>query len=296
MKDTKTILLGMLSVGLVGTWVFYFYDKAHISKQATLVQNSTGLAEKVKDSLRQVYSGTLSQMDYQLDTTRSNADSLKNELGTKLNEISQLRSEIDSILRGQHTSPAELDIAKARITELQRKINELTNQKDRMAAEKQQLMALLSELSGKSDGVRNDIVKLGDENKVLADKVSQSTVFTVSDIRLSPVESGDAGRNGQLSVAFDVRNNAPYSNAELFIVVIQPDGKVLRNDVWETSYIDTRSYGRKMYTMKLRFDYQKGENKHLMFNLNAEEVQRGNYTLQLYQNGYLIGQAVKVVS
>ncbi|MBL0334256.1 MAG: hypothetical protein IPP73_02690 [Chitinophagaceae bacterium] len=47
--------------------------------------------------------------------------------------------------------------------------------------------------------------------------------------------------------------------------------------------------------MKLRFDYQKGENKHLMFNLNAEEVQRGNYTLQLYQNGYLIGQAVKVL-
>lgn len=296
MKDTKTILLAMLSTGLVGTWVFYFYDKAHISKQAVLVENSTAMAQKVKDSLRQVYSGTLSQMDYQLDTTRTHADSLQSALGIKLQEISQLRNEIDSILRGQNTSPAELNLAKARIAALQQKINELTNQKDRMAAEKQQLMNLLAELSGKSEGVKNDIVKLGDENKVLADKVSQSAVFTVSDIRLSPAESGDNNRNSQLTVAFDVRNNAPYNNAELFLVVIQPDGKVLRNDVWETAYIDTRSYGRKMYTMKLRFDYQKGENKHLTFNLAADDMQKGNYTLQLYQNGYLIGQAVKVVS
>ena len=37
MKDTKTLLLMMLSAGLTGTWVYHLYDKTQYSKRRTEV-------------------------------------------------------------------------------------------------------------------------------------------------------------------------------------------------------------------------------------------------------------------
>ena len=99
-------------------------------------------------------------------------------------------------------------------------------------------------------------------------------------------------------MSFAVKNNiADYENAEVYIVITQPDGKLLTSDVWESaSTIDTRSEGKKRYTRKIRFEYQKGETKQLLFSLNADEYEKGTYILQLYHNGYMIGQTSKTLS
>nr|MBP7109608.1 hypothetical protein [Chitinophagaceae bacterium] len=60
--------------------------------------------------------------------------------------------------------------------------------------------------------------------------------------------------------------------------------------------IDTRKEGKKSYTRKVRFDYERGENKKLLFSLNADDYMKGNYKLQVYHNGYMIGQTNKVLN
>ncbi|MBK5270228.1 MAG: hypothetical protein JJE22_04355, partial [Bacteroidia bacterium] len=91
-RDIKPILLLLLSVGLVTTWVYHLYDKTIYSKRRieAYTKDSIAVADAVRDSLQKIYSNTISEMDNRLDSTRSNADSLKEELDSTLSEIYKL--------------------------------------------------------------------------------------------------------------------------------------------------------------------------------------------------------------
>ncbi|MBK6383861.1 MAG: hypothetical protein IPF69_10420 [Chitinophagaceae bacterium] len=73
MKDTKSILLGMLSVGLVGTWVYHLYDKTQYSQRRTevYIKDSIAVAQAVQDSLQRIYSHTINNLGAELDSTKS---------------------------------------------------------------------------------------------------------------------------------------------------------------------------------------------------------------------------------
>ena len=85
-------------------------------------------------------------------------------------------------------------------------------------------------------------------------------------------------------------------NAEIVIVIIEPDGHILQNSVWESGSFDTKTEGKKNYTRKMRFDYTKGEQKALIFSLNADSYQKGTYLLQIWHNGLKIGEIEKILS
>ena len=107
-------------------------------------------------------------------------------------------------------------------------------------------------------------------------------------------ETTSAKKTNKLVVTFALQNNVnEYDNAEVYVVITQPDGKLLTPDAWESSSsIETHGEGKKRYTRKIKFEYQKGETKRLVFSLNADDYQKGNYNLQVYHNGYMIGQTI----
>src|SRR4030095_15419953 len=128
--------------------------------------------------------------------------------------------------------------------------------------------------------------------------------FVASEIKFIPVtlknskeqETTEAKKINKFVISFNVQNNISENNySEVIIVVTQPDGQVLQNSVWDAGSFEARNEGRKNYTMKMRFEYEKGDSKHLLFTLNAEEYQKGNYTLQIYHNGILIGKSTKTL-
>jgi len=84
-KDTKSFLIGMLSVGLVGTWVYHLYDKTQYSQRRTevYVKDSTAVAQGVQDSLQKIYSHTINDLDARLDSTKSSAGMLQGEWKNK---------------------------------------------------------------------------------------------------------------------------------------------------------------------------------------------------------------------
>jgi hypothetical protein len=305
-KDIKTLLLAMLSVGLVGTWVYHLYDKTQYSSRKTevYIKDSVAVAEGIKDSLQKLYVSAIINLDTRLDSTRSSADSLKSQLNVKLGEIYKLKGEIDGILKNRGASKADLDIARQKISELQQLIDDLKGEKDSMEDEKKQLNNILSQLSGEISGLQLNMKKLGDENKALTEKVNLASVFVASEIKLSPVtikndkeqETNQAKKVSKLIASFTVQNNVnEYTNADVYIVIIQPNGKVLKTDAWESFSMETYNGNKIPYTRKLRFEYIKGEAKHMIFSLNADDYQKGNYTLQVYHNGYMVGQTVKTL-
>jgi hypothetical protein len=304
-KDTKTLLLAMLSVGLVGTWVYHLYDKTQYSQRRTevFIKDSIAVAQGVQDSLQKIYSQTINNLGAELDSTKNKEGLLKGELGNKLAEINRLRAEIASILKRSNFKKEDLDLARRKSVELQQLVAELQNRNSTIEEEKEQIAAVLDKVTVQVKGLESNNQQLGKENKILAEKVSQASTFMASEIKLSPVtvkndkeqETNSAKKTSKLVVSFAVLNNInEYENAEVFVVITQPDGKLLTSDAWESSSsIDTHNEGKKRYTRKVKFEYLKGETKRLSFSLNAEDYQKGNYNLQVYHNGYMIGQTSK---
>ena len=307
MKDIKTSLLAMLSVGLVGTWIYHLYDKTQYASQRKeiFIKDSTAVAQAVQDSLQQLYNRSLQKLDEKLDSTRFDADSLRFTLSTKLTEINRLRNEINAILKNRGASQADMLTARQKINELQTLLAETKGQNLTLEEEKLQLSATMTRLNGEINGLQENMRKLGDENKVLTDKMTLASLFVASELKLLPVmvkndkevEATQAKKTTKLVISFTVQNNlTDYDGTDVFIIITQPDGKVLTPDVWESATpMTTHSGDRKNYTRKVRFEYVKGEAKQLTFSINADAYQTGAYSLQLYHKGHKIGQTSKTL-
>jgi predicted nucleic acid-binding Zn-ribbon protein len=309
MKDIKSSLLVLLSVGLVGTWVYHLYDKTLYSQRRTevYIKDSTAVAQGIQDSLQKLYVTTITDLDIQLDSTRSNADSLQSQLGVRLQEIYTLKSEIDKILKNRGASKADLGIARIKIAELQQKVDALSGEKESMESEKNRLNDIMAQLSGQFTALQKDMERLGTENKMLAEKVNLASVFVASEIRLMPMtvkndketETSVAKKTTKFVVSFAVQNNInEYKIAEVYAIVTLPNGKILKNDdVWEASALMALANGTKTgFTRKVRFEYEKGESRKLIFSLDAEDFPKGNYSLEIFHNGYMIGQTTKTLN
>ena len=306
MKDSKSLLLVLMSVGLVGTWIYHLYDKTTYSHRRTevYIKDSVAVAEGIRDSLNKMYSSAISDLGVRLDSTKGSVDSLQSQLSAKVGQINKLRREIGKILNKKGVTKEELAIARQKIAELQQKVDELRSENLSIEEEKKRLNKQMEELTGEISGLQQNMKKLDDENKALTEKINLASAFVASEIRLSPVavknskeeETLLARKASKWIVSFTVQNNiCDYSNAEVFIVVTQPDGQVLKNDVWESGTMETRDEGRKNYTQKLRFEYLKGETKQLLFSINSDDYQKGNYVMQLYHNGSMIGKTTKTL-
>ena len=306
MRDTKSLLLVLLSFGLVGTWIYHLYDKTKYSKQRTeiFIKDSIAVAEGVQDSLHKLYSSTITNLDAELDSTKSNAGQLKGELGNKLSEIYRLKAEIAAILKKNNVRKEDIELARKKTTELQLLVQELNSKNNTIEEEKKQISTALDNVNIQMKSMEGNVQQLTSENKVLAEKVTIASTFNASEISLTPVavkndkekETSAADKVSKLVVSFAVQNNiSDEPVSEVYVVITQPDGKVLKTDVWDAFSIDTRKEGKKSYTRKVRFDYEKGESKKLLFSLNADDYMKGNYKLQVYHNGYMIGQTNKML-
>lgn len=307
MKDIKTSLLAMLSVGLVGTWIYHLYDKTQYASQRKeiFIKDSIAVAQAVQDSLQQLYNRSLQKLDHKLDSTKFDADSLRFTLGTKLEEINRLRNEINAILKNRGASQADMLTARQKINELQTLLAETKGQNLTLEEEKLQLSATMTRLNGEINGLQENMRKLGDENKALTDKMTLASLFVASEMKLLPVmvkndkevETTQAKKTSKLVISFTVQNNlTDYDGTDVFIIITQPDGKVLTPDVWESATpMTTHSGDRKNYTRKVRFEYFKGEAKQMTFSINADAYQTGAYSLQLYHKGHKIGQTSKTL-
>lgn len=307
MRDIKSLLLALLSVGLICTWIYHLYDKTMYSQRRTeiYIKDSIAVAEGVRDSLQKIYAVAINDLDSKLDSSVRGIDSLQSELGTKMDQIKNLKKEIGDILGKRGVTREELGLARNKINELQQMVDDLRTQNGTMEDERKRLAALMEQLNGEMRGLEQNIRKLGEENKVLTEKINMASVFVASEIKLSAVtlkgsreeETSSAKKTKKFVFSFVVQNNvSEYNGAEVYVVITAPDGQVMHNLDWEARTIETKSDGTKEYTLKIRLDYQKGEQKHQLFTIDADRYQKGSYTLQIYHNGYRIGQITKTLT
>lgn len=309
-----SLLLFLMSFVILCTWGYNeYYGTREKTKtigavkgdSATIAKAARDAANATRDSLQKIFIATIRQLDKRFDSTLNLASTIQTPLQERLNEFFLLKTEISDILKDKNND-ADLGLARQKISELQKKINELVGRNNEVEQENKRLYAMLKQLSADNKVPEQNARPVSFENKSeikAAPEKNQGTenVFQAYDLRLSAftvadnkeLETYQAVETDKFIGSFVVKNNHAVNNvAEVFIIILQPDGHVLQKSTWESGTFETLE-GRKIYSCKLRFDYTKGEPKKLLFSINSEKFIKGNYTMQVYYNGSMIGKISK---
>lgn len=326
-KDSRSLIMLLFPLGLLflsllllfalGLRFYYKGNNKNETAPITIIKKEVVAPASVKtdlrDSLLTVYRATINELDNRLDSIWNNTDTSGGQLAIKLNEFYRLRKEITGLLK---TGSSDTDLAQAsqKITSLQQKIVQLSERNQDMEEENKRLKELVAQLQKEPKKKAEPAVNkpLTTATKPVIPKTTvtikapdvantPTNSLTATEVRLSAMkmaddkeeETSDAALTGKLVASLTVKNkNQEYENTEVDVVILQPDGQVLQSSAWDVGTFNTTE-GKRVYSKKLKFDYLKGENKKLRITLSAEKLQPGNYTLQVYHNGKLIGRTVK---
>ena len=308
MKDGKSLLLLLLAFGMVGTWVYHLYDKNQYSNKINevIVKDTTGMAEVIRDSLQKLYASAVNEMGDTIDTTHGNLDSLRGQLDSRLSEISGLRNEISRILSNKNLTKDELKEAKSKIRDLHSRVDEMTIENSSLEDQRKKLNGELNQLTEEVKGLQQNISILDSQNNELKKIVYSASTLVASELTLAIIdtkassgaemETSRAKRANKVVVSFIAQNTiAQFTNTEVFVVLTDPGGTVITNELWESGNFDTKNENGKTFTRKIKFDYVKGEKKRLVFSLDYDKFIKGTYRIQLYHNKTLIGESAKTL-
>ncbi|MDN3655076.1 hypothetical protein QWZ08_05535 [Ferruginibacter paludis] len=315
MKDNKSslllvvsLLLLSLSLVLLAIWGYQFFNNNNKGNSSLQKQTSSvaSINANLRDSLLDAYSRTINKLDVRIGTAKNTADSLMENVDDKITEINSLKEEIRILLKNT-VSRESLNNAREKINELQRKIDQLQNNIITVENENKQLKALLQQYD--KDGYEQQHNNAAQSPSAppaklpAAEKKSPAPTFLLTGIRVMAFSAKDdkeqetlkASETEKINGSFTVKSNAAKDNADIYVCIMQPNGKVVQNSDWEVGAFDTPE-GRKIYSHKINTRFDSGEEKLLHFSVGADHFEKGNYTVLIYYNGQVIGKLVMSLS
>lgn len=295
-KNTKNVLIGILAAGLLGTWGYLLYDKNKADKTITEQQASITKVTDDKSELQANFNESLARLD---SITGAN-NNLQGEKSNLQKDIDSKKAEIRKILNDKNASQAQLARAKTLISELNSKINGLEEEVTRLTGENQELNTTNTSLKQEKADLETNLATTSTEKEELAKTVDVASTFSASNIQVTPVNERKNGKEkststskkvDKLVVSFEVENRVAKSGpADMYLIVTSPDGKVISD---ASSVLNTRTDGDKSYTAKIPVEYVQGQRKTIQFPIRQEDFKTGNYKIEIYHNGFKIGEGVR---
>lgn len=311
MRDKKisillfvSFLLLLASFLILCTWVYNYYTSDKVIAKTT-TKAVPARSEVTRDSLLKIYTTTIQNLESQLGTTWSKSDSFESRLSINLDEYYRLKDELATILKNP-TSNDDFKTAKQKISELQKKMEELRSTSSDVEAENARLYKLLAQINkDRRAGAQNVQYVESNANVITNTKeIPEKAYITPSstaELSLTAVKDDDDEEQDVFSTqrkivgSFALKHSINLDNSEVMVVVIQPNGQVLQKSAWESGSFQSHD-GKKIYSLKMSFGYTRGEIKRFSFSIVTDKFTKGNYTMQLYNNGILIGRITKTLS
>lgn len=293
----KNIIIGVLAVGLLGTWAYLLKDKNETHNQIQVKTVEATSAMSARDSVQLLYNGALTRLD---SITGSN-NKLSGELSDRQSDITKLKNQINHIINDKNSTAADYKRAKGLIAELNGKIANLEQEVARLTGENQQLASNNTQLTAEKQVLQTNLQTETSEKEELAKTVDVASTFSASNIQITPLKEKKNGKEkvtttakrvDKLVVSFDVENRVARSGpADLYVIVTGPDGKVISDNSGST--LTTRNDGDRPYTTKTSIEYEQGTRKAVQIPLRQDHFQTGDYKIEIYQNGFKIAEGTR---
>jgi hypothetical protein len=301
-KDNKNIIIAVLAIALVGLGIYSMVGKNKATEviqqqEATISKDSTQISE-----IQKSFDGSLARLD-SLGTVNT---ALSGKLEEKNKEIAKQKAEIRSILNKKNATAAELAKAKTLIADLNGKISSMEQEVARLTQENQTLTTANAGLTQDKEKLTQDLTTTTVAKEGLEKKVDVASTLNASNIQITAFnvkkngkekETTTAKRVDKIVISFDVSNRIIQSGmTDVYVCVIGPDGKPVSAEKLGSGNFSTREDGDKPFTAKVSVDLQTGTKKNVDFAFNpGDKFQVGSYTIQIYHNGFKIGEGVRTL-
>lgn len=294
---TKNIIIGVLAAAFIGVSAYAIIDKNKSGEQLQQQQTMIAKVSDEKSDLQTNFDASLARLDSMSTVTKG----LEGKLTEKNDEITKVKSEIRSLLNKKNATAADLAKAKRLIEDLNGKITTMEADVARLTEENQALTADKVALTQEKEKLTVDLTTTTTAKEELEKKVDVASTLNATNIRVTPVDvkgdgkekvSAKAKRVDKLLIAFDVDNRiAQPGTTDVFVMITGPDGKVITSEASGSGTFTTREEGEKTFTAKVPVDLEAAKRKNVEFGfVPGTSFQKGNYKVQIYQNGFLIGE------
>jgi myosin heavy subunit len=296
-KNAAILVLGIAFLGSLG------YAVSSGNKAATAVQQNQTQIAKVGDE-KSAIQKSFDESLVRLDSMSGMANSLRSNLAAKNTEIDKRKKEIRSILNKKNASAAELAKAKDLINQLNDKISTMEEDVARLTQDNQNLNQEKVVLTQDKDKLTTDLSTTTAAKEDLEKKVDVASTLNATNIAITPVDVKSNGKEkvtttakrvNKLIISFDVNNRiAQAGSTDVYVCIIGPDGKNITSSATASGTFTSREEGDKTYTAKLPVEFETGKSKNVQFAFTpGANFQQGSYTIQIYQNGFKIGEGVR---
>lgn len=299
-SNYKNAVIGVLAAGIIGLGGYLIVDKNKTVEVIHQQETQIASVSEEKSIVQKSFDASLARLDSMTSANKG----LEGKLTAKNGEIAKVKSEIRSILNKKNATAAELSRAKTLIDSLNGQIESMQVEVARLTQENQVLSNDKVVLTQEKEKLTTDLTATTVVKEDLEKKVDVASTLNASNIQITPINvknngkekiSSVAKRVDKLVVSFDVDNRiAQPGMTDVYVLVIGPDGKPLSGDAVGAGTFTTREEGDKLYTAKVPVDVETAKRKNVEFAFKpGANFQQGNYTIQIYQNGFKIGEGTR---
>ncbi len=287
-RNKNALIYGILILALVATWAYLLWDKTNSSQKQSQLQAQVVQIDSTRANVEQQFQAAL----VKLDMLKTENDSL---MKTKSKEVDDLKARIQNILSKKNSSEADLAKARELTRQLQNQISGYKTEIEKLKGEKIVLVA-------QRDSIKRNYDTATAKNQELSQQVAIASILHASNFDITPLKLKNSGKEKEtdkakradlLRISFDIVPNRVTDSGqkELFICINTPDGAPIAVEDLGSGKFTLEDGTEKLYTTKKVIDYNPGEAQKVTINWKQKsDFQPGQYTVEVYELGRLIGQ------
>jgi hypothetical protein len=299
------ITVGVILLAIIG---FLAYNNISKSQQLDLTITEMEESEKLRGELETQYNQALADLEAQKTTNQE----LNAMIDQQKAELEQQKAKIDGMLANK----GKLDKARVEIENLKTQASGYLAQIEKLKSENEALAGENANLSAEKDQLATDLQSKTAENEQLASAKAQlvsekdeltGKVNIASVIKMKSVtavgqkvkgsgkvkDENSAKSVDQIKVCFTtLSNEVAKPGAEKFYVrIVDPRGETLAIESMGSGMITNKKTGEEIrFTQIEELDYSNGEAQSCMvWAPTTPSFQKGSYTIEVYNKGYLAG-------
>lgn len=290
----------MLLGGLIFTNVKLKKNTETIRVTASELDSSEALREELENEYQQAINDLES-----IRAEKLGVDSLLNE---REKELIAKKNQIAQLIKSGKNDKASLEKARAMIKDLnkeriifQAKIDSLTTLNEHLNIENIALATERDELTETITQVESIKEEVEKENMKLKLTVDKAKILTTSNINVTPIRTRNdkerevkrAKQADALKLCFDLLANrvAPEGNVELTIRMINPNGETIQiEELGSGRFIEATTGNYVPYTYIIKPTYHNKTKTVCSIWNQSYDFGSGKYSVEVYQEGLLIGQ------
>lgn len=315
-KEKRRQLLAISIVVIIALLGINAYLLSVKSSQGDVIEKQEmqlGMADSLQIELNREYNAALEE----LELKKGENEELNNIIEDQKAELKKLKMKIERSIKNGNSTKASLEDARRQIQQLiaqrDRYVSEvdslvgrtraLETEKEALTQEKTTLQSEIAKEKEISATIESEKQRVEAEKEQLSKKVNRGAVLNVREMAVQSLivkkngeekETKAAKRTDRLRVCFSVIENplTPSGNNKFLLRLITPIGETIALDAKGSGTFSNQTEGgsETRFTTSQEFEYDTGVPTNLCIDWDQDiQLNKGEYTAEVYNKGYLVG-------